>query len=118
MENYLYIPIKFLEAHNISKCDFMKSSPNALILINNLLNKISPILKIKDTFLIKNYFLLILENKDSFHIDNETLFLELSNYIRSSKFISYISINDKKRELSIKKDVPPIFYYVLNEFLV
>lgn len=118
MEKYLYIPIRFLETQNISKCDFMKSNPKSVSLLNALLNKISPHLQIKDIFLIKNYFLLILENKDTIFMENESNFLKFSDFISSTNWAEFVSINNKKRELSIKKDVPPIFYYILNEFLI
>ena len=45
-------------------------------------------------------------------------FNKFKNFISNSNLKKHINFDDKKREISINSDTPPIFYNILYEFLV
>ena len=115
---YIYIPISYLEKMHITKAEFMENSPETQDLLKKLTTKISPYAEIHNIFLISEEFILVTKNKSTIAFENQTLFSNFKKFIQTTKFKNNININDKKREISINNDTPPIFYNILNEFLV
>ena len=77
MLKYLYVPISYLNRENITKEAFMHNSIESQEFLAKLLSKISKHVEIKDTFLIKNYFLLTLQNKSQISV--YALYLSICN---------------------------------------
>lgn len=115
---YISIPISYLEKNNISKESFMQNSPESVLFINNLLENFSPFIELKNIFLIKNSFILTLNNKNVFTFENLMHFKSFCEFIQNTNFIDFISIDNIKKEISINSDISPIFYNILYEFLI
>lgn len=115
---YIYLPISYLEKENISKEEFMENSPETQDFLKKITRKISPYTEIHNIFLVSDEFILVIKNKSNIIFDNRTHFNEFKSFILNSYFKSYINFDDKKKEISINNDIPPIFYNVLNEFLI
>ena len=115
---YIYLPISYLEKENISKKDFLENSPETQDFLKKLTNKISPFTEIHNIFLVSDEFILVTKNKSNIIFENQTYFNKFKDFILNSNFKKHINFDDKKREISINSDTPPIFYNILYEFLV
>ena len=118
MPYYLYIPISYLEKNNITKKDFMQNASNADVFLQKLLSQISLYVQVKQTLLVYDYFVLILEFKNQIHFENKYVFDEFISYIKATNFKNNILSISRENEIIIKPDTPNIFYNMLNEFIV
>lgn len=115
---YISIPISYLETQNISKKSFMQNSSKSQIFLENFLSILPPYLELKNTFLIQSSFILAFGKKQNIFFKKEDDFTIFCDFVKSTKFNNLITINKNKKEISINKDISPIFYNILHEFLV
>ena len=83
----------------MSKCYEKLQEFDVLNLINNLAGSLS-------------------KNKTNIEFESVYAFNVFKSFIAETPFANKIKINDKKREISVLSDIPPIFYTLLYEFLV
>lgn len=115
---YISIPISYLEKNNISKKSFMQNSLESQDFLAKFTKNLPQYIELKNTFLLKSHFILAFGNKQNIIFEKEEQFNMFSNFLKSTKFKNYITLNTNKREISISKDIPHIFYNILHEFLV
>lgn len=115
---YISIPISYLENNHISKKSFMQDSPEAKVFLNEFLNNFPSYVELKNIFLVNSSFLLALGNKENIVFSNEENFNCFCEFISNSNFKDLINIDIDKKEISVSKDISPIFYNILYEFLV
>lgn len=115
---YISIPISYLEKKHISKKSFMQNSIESQDFIKNFTSKLPPYVELKNTFLINSNFILAFKNKENVTFENNEHFNTFCDFIESTKYKNLISINKINKEISISKDIPPIFYKILYEFLI
>lgn len=115
---YISIPVSYLESNNITKKSFMQNSAESQDFIENILKNIPQYLELKNTFLIKSSFILALGKKQNIIFENAENFSNFCDFLSCTKFKNQININQNKKEISINKDISPIFYNILNEFLI
>ncbi len=115
---YINLPINVLENNNITKESFMQDSEEAKKFLEKIFSKLPPYLELKNTFLVHNTFILELTNKTNFKFDNDTNFALFTDFISNTKFYNQLDIHQEKKEISIAKDISPIFYNLLYEFLI
>ena len=118
MNRYLYIPISYLEKINITKKDFLQNASNVEDFLQKLLSQISLYVQVKQTLLVYDYFVLILELKNQIHFKNGHVFHEFMNYIRTTNFKNNIIVGNSENEIIIKPNTSDIFYNILNEFII
>ena len=118
MSSFIYIPVSYLESIGISKVNFMQNSPESEALLKNLLSAVSRYVEIKNTLLVHNFFVLVLDNKTHISFNDDNVFSLFVSYIKTTKFANCIFVNMEKKEISIKPDTSSIFYNVLSEFIV
>ena len=113
---YISIPVSYLEDQNITKKSFMQNSLESQDFLENLLKNLPQYLELKNTFLIKSSFVLALGKKQNIIFENAENFNSFCDFLLCTKFKNQIQINENKKEISINKDISPIFYNILNEF--
>ncbi len=119
MNDYLYIPVSYLEKLNISKKEFMQNSPKSQRFLANLISRYSNFSQVRQTLLVYDYFVLVLEMKTNVRFNDDVSFDCFTDYIRFSKFKdNIVYIDQHKKEVFIKPGTPQVFYSVLNEFWV
>lgn len=115
---YISIPVSYLESQNITKKSFMQNSLESQDFLENLLKNMPQYLELKNTFLIKSSFVLALGKKQNITFENAENFISFCDFLLCTKFKNQIQIDENKKEISINKDISPIFYNILNEFLI
>lgn len=115
---YISIPISYLEKNNISKQSFMQNSHKSREFVTNLCNTLPKYIELKNTFLVNTNFILAFGKKQNIIFENSNNFNMFCNFLQNTKFKNIISINKSKKEISIPKDIPPLFYNILHEFLI
>lgn len=115
---YISIPVSYLESKNITKKSFMQNTIESQDFLKNVLKTLPQYLELKNTFLIKSSFILALGKKQNITFENAENFSNFCDFLACTKFKNQININQNKKEISISKDISPIFYNILNEFLV
>lgn len=118
MSSFIYIPVSYLQNIGISKVDFMQSSPESEVLIEKLLSSVSRYAEIKNTLLVHNFFVLVLDNKTHISFNDINIFNLFVTYIKNTKFSDNVLVDIEKKEISIKPDTSSIFYNVLSEFVI
>ena len=74
MNNYLYIPVSYLEKLDISKKEFLQNSPKSQRFLENLISQYSIFSQIKQTLLVRDYFVLVLEMKTNIRFNDDVSF--------------------------------------------
>ena len=115
---YIYIPVSTLEAHNLSKESAFQNSTKFQDFLKTFLNEAVPFSEITNVFFSNNCFIFAVKNKTTIGFENASTFNTFKCFINETPFANKIEINDKKREISVLSDIPPIFYNLLYEFLV
>ena len=115
---YIFLPISFLEANNVSKESFMEDSSESKLLLSSIFKNLPPYLELKNIFLVQQNFILTLTNKENFVFDNKENFSNFISFIAKTNFINKIKIDSEKKEISIDKDISPYFYDLMYEFLI
>lgn len=115
---YIYIPVSTFEEHNISKESVFQNSTKFQNFIKNFLEENVPFSEITNIFFTNNCFIFAMKNKTNIVFENTSNFNDFKYFIEKTPFINKIKINDKKREISVLSDIPPIFYNLIYEFLV
>lgn len=115
---YIYIPVSTLEEHNISKESAFQNSTKFQNFLKNFLEETMPFSEITNIFFANNCFIFAIKNKMTIEFENTSNFNDFKYFINKTPFANKININDKKREISILSDIPPIFYNLIYEFLV
>ncbi len=115
---YISIPVSYLESQNITKKSFMQNSAESQDFLEKILESLPSYFELKNTFLIKSSFILALGKKYNITFKNDENFNSFCDFLGCTKFKNQIHINQNKKEISINKDISPIFYNILNEFLI
>lgn len=115
---YVYIPVSVLEKNNISKDAFFQDTIIVQNFLNNFLDENFPFSVISNIFYTNECFILALKNVSSICFKNDSQFNAFISFINTTKFANMIDVCNKKREISILSDIPPIFFNLLYEFLV
>ena len=119
MNNYLYIPVSYLEKLDISKKEFMQNSPKSQRFLENLISQYSIFSQIKQTLLVRDYFVLVLEMKTNIRFNDDVSFDCFTDYIQFSRFKNNIvCVDQHKKEVFLRPGTPSVFYSILNEFVV
>lgn len=115
---YISIPISYLESKHITKKSFMQNSLETQDFLNTFLNTLPTYIELKNTFLINSSFVLALGKKQDIVFKNAENFNSFCDFLSCTNFTKDITIDKSKKEISIKKDISPIFYNILYEFLI
>ena len=115
---YISIPISYLEKKHISKKSFMQNYVEAQDFIKKFSSKLPQYVELKNTFLVNSNFILAFGNKNDIIFEKSEDFIMFCDFIKNTKFNDLIEINKNKKEISISKDIPQIFYNILYEFLI
>lgn len=115
---YIYIPVSTLEENQISKESAFQNSTKFQNFLKTFLNETVPFSEITNVFFANNCFIFVVKNKTNIKFENASTFYDFKSFINTTPFANKIEIDDKKREISILSDIPPIFYNLLYEFLV
>lgn len=115
---YISIPISYLEKNNISKKSFMQNSLESQDFLDKFTKNLPTYIELKNTFLIKSNFILAFGNKQTIFFDKDEEFNIFCDFLKNTNFKNKITITPNKKEISISKDIPQIFYNILHEFLV
>ena len=113
---YIYIPVSTLEENQISKESAFQNSTKFQNFLKTFLNETVPFSEITNIFFANNCFIFAVKNKTNIEFENASTFYEFKSFINETPFSN--KIDDKKREISVLSDIPPIFYNLLYEFLV
>lgn len=115
---YIYIPVSTLEENHISKESAFQNSTKFQKFLKNFINENLPFSEITNVFFANNCFIFAVKNKTNIEFESVSAFNIFKSFIAETPFANKIKINDKKREISVLSDIPPIFYTLLYEFLV
>lgn len=96
----------------------MQDSQETKKFLENFYKQLPQYIELKNTFLIKQNFILAFGKKQNITFDNSENFNQFCNFIENTKYQKEITINKNKKEISISKDIPQIFYNILYEFLI
>ena len=115
---YIYIPVSTLEENQISKESAFQNSTKFQNFLKTFLNETVPFSEITNIFFANNCFIFAVKNKTNIEFENASIIYEFKSIINEKTITNKIEIDDKKREISVLSDIPPIFYNLLYEFLV